>query len=49
MTDQDEGADLANYKGIYYDDDAGQKYQCPITGAHFEYYDMFRRLNKISR
>ena len=40
--------DLINYKGIYFDDDSGQKYQCPETGAHFEYLDMFRRLKRIS-
>jgi|DEB0MinimDraft_12_1074336.scaffolds.fasta_scaffold314233_1 hypothetical protein len=40
--------DLINYKGIYFDDDSGEKYQCPETGAHFEYLDMYRRLKKIS-
>ena len=44
---QNNAADLINYKGIYYDDDSGVKFQCPITGAHFEYVDMFRRLKKI--
>ena len=44
-----EGMDFANYKGIYFEDDGGQKYTCPVTGAHFEYYDMFRRLNKVAR
>jgi len=38
---------LINYKGIYFDDDSGQKFQCPETGAHFEYVDMYRRLSKI--
>jgi hypothetical protein len=40
--------DLINYKGIYFEDDSGQKYQCPETGAHFEYLDMYRRLKKIA-
>lgn len=40
--------DLINYKGIYFDDDSGQKYQCPETGAHFEYLDMFRRLKRVA-
>lgn len=40
--------DLINYKGIYFEDDSGQKYTCPETGAHFEYLDMYRRLKKIS-
>jgi hypothetical protein len=43
----EENVDLTNYKGIYFDDDSGQKYQCPETGAHFEYLDMFRRLKRI--
>lgn len=45
---KDANNDLINYKGIYFDDDSGQKYQCPETGAHFEYLDMYRRLKKIS-
>ena len=45
----DAALDLINYKGIYFDDDTGEKYQCPDTGAHFEYYDMYRRLNRIKR
>lgn len=36
-----------NYKGIYANDDSGQKYQCPETGAHFEFKDLCRRMNKI--
>lgn len=38
---------MINYKGIYFDDDQGQKFQCPETGAHFEYLDMYRRLKKV--
>ena len=33
-----------NYKGIYANDENGQKYQCPETGAHFEIKDLSRRL-----
>ena len=33
-----------NYKGIYFNDEPGQKYTCPETGAHFLYQDMCRRL-----
>ena len=48
MADKNEdNVDLINYKGIYFDDDSGQKFQCPETGAHFEYLDMFRRLKRI--
>ena len=38
---------MINYKGIYFEDDSGQKFQCPDTGAHFEYLDMYRRLKKV--
>ena len=43
------GDDLINYKGIYYNDDAGQKYTDPETGAHFEYKDMCKRLQRIQQ
>lgn len=46
--DKQDVNDLINYKGIYFDDDTGQKYTCPETGAHFEYLDMYRRLKKIA-
>ena len=39
---------FANYKGIYADDDnSDQKYTCPVTGAHFEFNDICRRLHKV--
>lgn len=47
---QDEENDtvaLNNYKGIYANDDNTQKYQCPVTGAHFEVKDLCRRLIKV--
>lgn len=42
-----EGNQLLNYKGIYFNDDENQKYTCPITGAHFEFTDMCRRIKFI--
>lgn len=39
--------DYNNYKGIYANDESGQKYQCPETGAHFEFNDLCRRMGKI--
>lgn len=45
--DDVENIDFNNYKGIYADDDAGQKYQCPETGAHFEPKDLCKRIYKI--
>ena len=45
--DVEENVDFNNYKGIYADDDAGQKYQCPETGAHFEPKDLCKRIYKV--
>lgn len=38
--------DLNNYKGIYFDDE-NEKYQCPVTGAHFKFEDLGARLERI--
>ncbi len=35
-----------SFKGIYYNDDPNRKFTCPETGAHFEYNDLCKRLNK---
>ena len=45
----DEVDDLINYKGIYFNDDQGQKFQCPDTGAHFQFEDMCNRIKKIMK
>jgi len=45
--DEIENIDFANYKGIYAEDDSDQKYTCPVTGAHFEFNDISRRMQKI--
>jgi hypothetical protein len=42
-----DNVDLKNYKGIYANEENNQKYQCPQTGAHFEFNDICRRLNKV--
>ena len=39
--------DFNNYKGMFYEDDPGSKYQDPLTGAHFEYRDMCRQLSRL--
>ena len=39
--------DFNNYKGFFYADDPGQKYQDKVTGAHFEYADMCTRLRAL--
>ena len=45
--DEADDMDLKNYKGIYANEVNTQKYQCPITGAHFEVKDLCRRLSKV--
>lgn len=40
-------SDLLNYKGIYFDDDQGQKYTDPDNGAHFEYNDLCKRMKRV--
>lgn len=47
LADDVDDIDFANYKGIYANDEHGQKYQCPETGAHFEFKDLCRRIHKI--
>lgn len=44
---KDGAEDLINYKGIYFNDDQGQKYTDPDNGAHFEFNDLCKRLNRI--
>lgn len=39
--------DPENYKGIYYNDDT-TKFIDDITGAHFKYEDMYKRLSIIA-
>ena len=43
--DSDEDIDHNNYKGIYFEDEPGQKYQDPVTGAHFEHEMMVELLH----
>lgn len=42
-----EAANLENYKGIFYDEEPGLKFQDELTGAHFLYPDMCRRLKTL--
>ena len=39
--------DFNNFKGIYIDEDPNRKFQDPVTGCHFEYYDLCKRLAKL--
>lgn len=48
-TDDLDCIDFQNYKGMFFNDDPGLKYQDEITGAHFEYKDMCKRLEYIKR
>lgn len=50
MADDSENEDaenLLNYKGIYAEEDPNSKYTCPVTGAHFEFKDMCRRMTHL--
>ncbi len=40
---------LNQYKGAFYNVKGGSNYQDPDTGAHFEYHDMCRRLERIRK
>ena len=40
--------DFNNYKGIFHDDNPTTKYQCPETGAHFDYRDVCKRLEIVN-
>lgn len=41
--------DFNNYKGMFYNDEPGQKYQDEVTGAHFEHHDMCKRLQRLQK
>lgn len=43
-----EDIDHDNYKGMYFEDEPGNKWQWPETGAHFDFKDMCKILEKIS-
>lgn len=38
--------DYGNFKGIY-EGEQQEKYYCPKTGAHFEYFDLCKRMSKL--
>jgi hypothetical protein len=38
--------DAENYKGIY-EGDQKEKFICPKTGAHFEYFDLCKRMSRL--
>jgi hypothetical protein len=39
--------DFNDFKGIYFEEDPNRKYQDPVTGCHFEYYDLCKRMMKL--
>ena len=45
--DEDVVDDYDNYKGIYYEEEPSEKYQDPITGAHFDYNVICERLESL--
>ena len=40
--------DFNNFKGIYFGDKT-EKFQDPVTGCHFEYYDLCKRLSNLKQ
>jgi hypothetical protein len=38
--------DFNNFKGIY-EGEQKEKFICPKTGAHFEYYDLCKRMSHL--
>ena len=45
LTFPDAANELLNYKGIYAENNEDeQKYTCPVTGAHFEFNEMCKRM-----
>ena len=38
--------DAENYKGIY-EGDQKEEFICPKTGAHFEYFDLCKRMSRL--
>ena len=47
VEESDEDVDHENYKGIYFDEEPGQKFQDPVTGAHFEFWTMCKMLYQV--
>jgi len=41
--------DFNNYKGMFHAEDADHKYQDKITGAHFNYFDLWLRLKQLQK
>jgi hypothetical protein len=49
MADNDsdlDDIDYGNFKGIY-EGDQKEKFICPQTGAHFEYFDLCKRMSRL--
>jgi len=44
-----EQIDLNNYKGIFYNDETVNRYEDPITGAHFDYFEMCKTLKALQK
>lgn len=41
--------DLNNYKGCFYEKNAEEKYYDKATGAHFDYFDLCRKLGQVKK
>ena len=47
--DRKNGLKLDNYKGVFYNDKNSQEYIDPITGAHFNYKDICKKLENFRK
>ncbi len=46
-TESLEGMDMEHYKGYFNEGGVMQRYEDPLTGAHFDYQEMCRRLREL--
>jgi hypothetical protein len=46
-SESEDDIDPENYKGIFYNMEQENKYQDPVSGAHFKYQDMYTLLSDI--
>jgi len=47
LLQQEKESSLSNYHGIYFENKV-KRFTDPLTGAHFDYFDVVRKLEKIS-
>ena len=48
FSDIDNDVTIEDYKGFYFKD-RDESYQDPITGCHFQYEDLYKRLRRLKK